>query len=420
MQADPEVSMSTTVSEPERVIRDTPRIVGVELLPVSSPLKHSFTMREETLSAIDSVLIRLHTDEGIVGIADSGNVSPWYRGETQESIIAMIAQVFFPEILLGEPASNIEKVVARMDFLCRDNNQAKALVDYALHDIKGKLHGVPIYELLGGKTIEKVKLAWVMSAEQPVAAAEMARAAVAEGFDALKLKTGAGSIADDIELVAAVREAVGPAIRLWVDVNGHWIYQDALEAIRALEPYDMWFIEQPLPHWDIEGAARLRAKVSTPIYLDESAQELVDLQRIIRADAADGLMIKVPKAGGLLKSQQWIAIAQSAGLSVMCGCMAGCGFEAAVYSHLLCANAWAARFVHENLGPLHIHDVFNTVDEPIVDDLARAVPRYEGGYVYPTEAAGIGVELNEDVIAERITAGKEPVVVGVVERPLVG
>jgi L-alanine-DL-glutamate epimerase-like enolase superfamily enzyme len=404
----------TTPSLPDAELstRDLPRITGVELFPVSSPLKHSFTMREETLTSIDSVLIKLHTDAGIVGIADCGNVSPWYRGETQESIMAMIAGVFFPDILRGEAATNIEKIVARMDFLCRDNNQAKALVDYALHDIKGKLLGVPIYELLGGKSVEKIRLAWVMSAAEPEPAVAMALAAVAEGFDALKLKTGHGTLADDIEMVAAVRDAVGPDVRLWVDINGHWIYQDALRAIRALEPYDMWFIEQPLPHWDIDGLARLRRAVNTPIYADEAAQELSDVQEIIRKDAADGLMIKVPKAGGLLKSQQWITIAQSAGLSVMCGCMAGCGFEAAVYSHLLCANEWISRFPHENLGPLHIHNVFNTREQEILDDLAREVPRYEGGYVYPTEAPGIGVELNTELLPERITRGRSPVTAG--------
>lgn len=392
--------------------RQAPRIVGVELLPVSSPLKHAFTMREETLRSIDSVLIKLHTDLGIVGIADSGNVSPWYLGETQESIMAMISTVLFPQVLEGEAATNIERIVARMDFLCRENSQAKALVDYALHDIKGKLYGVPVYELLGGKSVDKIKLAWVMSAAEPEPAVAMARDAVAEGFEALKLKTGHGTLGDDIEMVAAVREAVGPDIRLWVDVNGHWIYQDALEAIRALEPYDMWFIEQPLPEWDIDGAARLRRKVSAPIYADESARLLPDVQEIIRKDAADGLMIKVPKAGGLLKSQQWISIAQSAGLSVMCGCMAGCGLEAAAYTHLLCANEWASRFPHENLGPLHIHDVFNTVDEPITDDLAREVPRYEGGYLYPTDSPGLGVELNEALLPERVALGKRGVVVG--------
>ena len=395
--------------------RDQPRITGIELFPMSSPLKLTIHMREETLTSIDSVLIKLHTDCGITGIADTGNVSPSYRGETQESIIAMISQVFFPHILSGASPTNIEKIVASMDFMCRDNNQAKALVDYALHDIKAKLYGVPVYEILGGKSIDRIKLAWVMSAEPPEPSARAARRALDEGFTALKLKMGQGSLKTDLETVKAVREEVGPDTKLWVDVNGAWTYQEALDAIRAVEPYDLWFIEQPLPWWDIDGHARLRGMVGTPIYADESAQELSQIQEIIRKDAADGLMIKVPKAGGLLKSQQWISLAQSAGLSVMCGCMAGCGFEAATYSHLLCSNEWASRFIHENLGPLHIHDVFNTVTNEIHDDIALQVPRYEGGYLYPTEGPGIGMELNPSAIPGMITVGKQGLKLGVTE-----
>jgi len=385
------------------------KITRIELLPLSSPLKHIFKMREETLSSIDSVVIRIHTDEGIVGIGDTGNTSPWYRGETQDSIMAIIAKVFAPEILLGQDPFEIEKIVARMDFLARDNHQAKALVDYALHDIKGKALGVPAYQLLGGKSVEKVRLGWVMSADQIDEAVAMAQSAVNEGFDLLKLKTGGVDLNEDIRMITAVREAVGPDIEMFIDVNGHWHYETALKAIRKLEPCNLAFIEQPLPYWDIDGMARLRGQVATPIYADESAQDLWDLNNIIRKDAADGLMIKVPKAGGLLKSQRWIALASAAGLPVMCGCMGGSGIEAAAYTHLLAANEWASRFRHENLGPLHIHDVFNTVDQPITDDLARVVPRYQGGYAYLPEGPGLGVELNEDLVPERITRGMSPV-----------
>jgi len=399
----------------ERPTAEPPRITGVELFPMSSPLKLTIHMREETLTSIDSVLIKIHTDAGIVGIADIGNVSPSYHGETQESIMAMVQQTFFPHILQGEYATNIEKIVAKMEFMCRDNFQAKTLVDCALHDIKAKFYGVPLYEILGGKSADRIQLGWVMSAEPPEQSVKAAQRALDEGFTALKLKMGQGSLKTDLATIRAVREHVGPDIKLWVDVNGAWTYQEALDSIRAVEKFDLWFIEQPLPHWDIDGHARLRGKVGTPIYADESARELSDIQEIIRKDAADGLMIKVPKAGGLLKSQQWISVAQSAGLSVMCGCMAGCGFEAAAYTHLLCANAWASQFIHENLGPLHIHDVFNTVENEITDDIALHVPRYEGGYLYPTEAPGIGMELNPNAIPGMITAGKQSVSAGTVD-----
>lgn len=384
------------------------KITRIELLPLSSPLKHPISMREETLRTIDGVVIRIHTDAGLVGLGDTGNTSPWYRGETQESVMAIIAKVFAPLCLLGQDPTSIERIVARMDFVARDNNQAKCLVDCALHDIKGKALGVPVYQLLGGKSVDRVRLGWVMSADQPDDAVTMARRAVAEGFDLLKLKTGGGTFEDDLRMIAAVREAVGEDVEMFIDVNGHWRYDEALAKLRRLEPFRLSLVEQPLAPWDIDGLARLRGKVGTPIYADEAAQELADLHRIIDKDAVDGLMLKVPKAGGLLKSQRWITLAQSAGYVVMCGCMAGSGLEAAAFTHLLAANAWASQFKHENLGPLHIHDVFNTVDAPITDDIALNVPRYQGGYVYPTETPGLGVELNEDAVARLGTPGMAP------------
>ena len=388
------------------------KITRIELLPLSSPLKHQISMREETLTSIDGVVIKVHTDEGIIGLGDTGNTSAWYRGETQHSIMAVIAKVFAPACLLGQDPLNIERIVARMDFLARDNNQAKALVDYALHDIKGKAFGVPVYQLLGGRTVEKARLGWVMSADQPDEAVAMALGAVREGFDLLKLKTGGGTFEDDMKMIAAVREAVGDGVEMFIDVNGHWRYDEALSKIRRLERFNLSLIEQPLAPWDIDGLARLRGKVGTPIYADEAAQELSDIHRIIDKDAVDGLMIKIPKAGGLLKSQRWVTLAQSAGYVVMCGCMAGSGLEAAAYTHFLVANAWASQFKHENLGPLHIHDVFNTVDVRIQDDIALEVPRYQGGYVWPSEAPGLGVELNEAVIPNMISAGMEAWSVG--------
>ncbi|MCK2128286.1 mandelate racemase, partial [Thauera aromatica] len=178
----------------------------------------------------------------------------------------------------------------------------------------------------------------------------------------------------------------------------------ALTTIRALEKYNLSKIEQPLPAWDLDGMARLRGKVHTPIYADESAQELHDLLAIINKGAADGLMIKVQKAGGLLKSQRWLTMARLANLPVICGCMVGSGLEASPAAHLLAANDWIARFPQENAGPLHIHDCLSS--RGIRDDIARNVPLYENGYLTPNDGPGLGIELDEDRVASLVTPGK--------------
>lgn len=384
------------------------RITGIELWPISSPFKHAFSMRTETLSSVDSVLIRISTDAGVTGVADTGNTSPWFQGETQGSIVALIAEVFGPLVLLGQDPRAVERIVGRMDLLARDNNQAKALVDIALHDIAGKLSGVPVYDLLGGRTVPSSRQGMALSAADPDTAAGLAATAVAEGYRTIKLKTGRGS-SDDVRLVAAVREAVGPDVEIFIDVNGRWRYDEALHMIRRLEPLNLVLVEQPLPPEDVEGLVRLRRRVGTPIYADESGRDVADVWRLASRDAVDGLFFKISKAGGYVKARRWLAAARAAGLPVKSGCMIGCGIEAAAYTHLTVADEWLSRATHENIGPLLIHDVLNTVDTPILDDVALTVPRYEAAHAHPPEGPGLGVEVNEELLPRLLSRGTEPV-----------
>jgi L-alanine-DL-glutamate epimerase-like enolase superfamily enzyme len=383
------------------------KIVKVECLPVSTPLKKPVIMPNTRITSIDSVVLKLTTDDGTIGFSDSGDTSSWYRGELQESIIAMICNVIAPRILLGEDPRNIEKIVAKMDMLVRDNNQAKATVDFALHDLKGKLLGVPVYELLGGRTIEGARQGWVLSAGKPEDVAAEAALAQKTGFELFKMKIGYGTMADDIAMVYAVRDTVGSDAMLSIDANGFWTYEKALHIIRKLDLCGLDLIEQPLPHWDIEGMARLRGQVKTPIYADESAQELHNLKEIIDRRAADGLFIKLQKAGGIVKSQRWLTVARLSGLPVHCGCMIGSGLEHSPSAHLWTANEWATQGLNESIGPLMIHGTMESKNIALGTDIALNIPRFEGGMCYPNEGLGFGIELNDSFIERNRTTGKE-------------
>lgn len=383
------------------------KIVKVESFPVSTPLKKPVIMPNTRITSIDSVVLKITADDGTVGFSDSGDTSSWYRGELQESIIAMIGNVIAPRILIGEDPRNIEKIVGKMDLLVRDNNQAKATVDFALHDLKGKLLGVPVYQLLGGRTIEAARQGWVMSAGKPDDVAAEAAVAKQMGFALLKMKIGYGSLADDIAMVQAVRDTVGPDVCLTIDANGFWSYEQALSTIRKIDHCGLDLIEQPLAHWDIEGMARLRAQVRTPIYADESAQELHNLKEIIDRRAADGLFIKLQKAGGLVKSQRWLTMARLAGLPVHCGCMIGSGLEHSPAAHLWTSNEWASQGLNESIGPLLIHGTMESKNIEPGTDIALNIPRFENGLAYPNEGLGFGIDLNEAFLVSNKTAGKE-------------
>lgn len=384
------------------------KIVKVECLPVSTPLKKPVIMPNTRITQIDSIVLKLTCDDGTVGVSDSGDTSSWYRGELQDTIISMVCDVIAPRILLGEDPRRIEKIVARMDLLVRDNNQAKATVDFALHDLKGKLLGVPVYELLGGRTTEAARQGWVLSAGKPDDVAAEAARAKAVGFALFKMKIGYGDMADDIAMVHAVRDTVGPDAMLSIDANGFWNYERALHIIRRLDPCGLDLIEQPLPHWDIEGMARLRAQVRTPIYADESAQELHHIKEIVDRRAADGLFIKLQKAGGILKSQRWLTLARLAGLPVHCGCMIGSGLEHSPAAHLWVSNEWASQGLNESIGPLMIHGAMESKDIAPGTDIALNIPRFEAGVTAPNEGPGLGIEIDEAFIVSHRTAGKQP------------
>lgn len=386
------------------------KISSVEAIPVSLPFKKPMVMSGSAVTASHTVVLKLHTDEGITGIAEAGDTSMWYMGESQDSIFHNVTRVFAP-ILLGEDPFNIELIIARMDKAARGNNHSKAVVDYALHDLMGKTLGVPVYKLLGGLSNPKIKLAYVMSSGTPEQVAAQAKKLVAAGYGGLKLKVGANVVEEDVEMVAEVRRAVGGNVKVMTDTNGGWNYIQALKFLQQVGKYDVYLSEQPVPWWDHEGLARLRRKVDVPIFADESAAELNDLIKLYERDAIDGFFLKVPKAGGIHKARKWVAIAQAMDLSVMCGCMINTGLGAAVEAHFLAATEWMGKIEQESIGPLNLYDLIETNGKPIPGDLGLACPRYEKGYLYPPDGPGLGIELNEEAVIKFATPGKSPVTV---------
>ncbi len=387
------------------------KIVKIECIPLSIKFVKPIVMSGGAVNWAHTVLLKLHTDEGITGIAECGDTSMWYMGESQESILHNVANIYGPQVLLGEDPFKIETIIAKMDKIVYRNYHSKALVDYALHDLVGKALGVPLYQYLGGRANEKIDLAYVMSSGTPREVADNARKLVNVGYSGLKLKVGHNVVEEDVEMVAEVRRAIGNSVKVMTDTNGGWDYLRALRFLKQVEKYDVFLAEQPIPRWDIDGLARLRRKTSVPIFADEAAAELNDLVKLAQRDAVDGFFLKVPKAGGIHKSKKFVAVAEAMGLNVMTGCMINSGLGAAVEAHFLCSTEWLGGIEQESIGPLNMHDLMETDGGPIPNDLGLGSPRYEKGCLYPPEGPGLGVELNEDIVPELMSEGKAPIVV---------
>jgi L-alanine-DL-glutamate epimerase-like enolase superfamily enzyme len=280
-----------------------------------------------------NVIVKILTDHKVTGWGES---SPSQRvtGETAQTVTETLDKI--GPNLIGTCPLRVEQNAELMDSLVEGNPAAKACIDIALHDILGKTTHKPLFMLLGGYRTE-VLTDITLGIKPPKEMAKDASEAVEKGFKALKVKVGVDWI-EDVERVRMIREAVGNETELRVDANQGWTRKQTLDFLKKTEKFDIEFLEQPISAEDIEGLAFIRKRSPIPIMADESVHSPQDALRIILAEAADFINIKLMKCGGIMKAREIAALAGAAGIPCMIGCMgeselgvaAGVHFAAAV------------------------------------------------------------------------------------------
>jgi L-alanine-DL-glutamate epimerase-like enolase superfamily enzyme len=267
-----------------------------------------------------NVQTRIDADgvEGIGEAAPSG-----YYGERRESVLMALTD--FAEQIESDPG-HIEDIVTAMDQRLHANAAAKASVDMALYDFLGKHLGAPLYQLLGLNPEHTPLTSFTIGIDEPAAMARKA-ALAAKTYSILKIKVGAGR---DLEIVRAIREVTDVTLR--VDANAAWTPKEAIRAIRELEPYNIEFVEQPLPPADLEGLRFVREHVTLPIIADESCVTEDDIPRLV--GAVDGINIKLMKCGGIHHALRMIHTARAHHLKIMLGCMIESSLSITAAAHL--------------------------------------------------------------------------------------
>ena len=222
--------------------------------------------------------------------------------------------------LIGMDPLDVEGIHRMMDRLLSGNTSAKAAVDIALYDIKGKLMGQPLYKVLGG-SVNQIVTDMTVGIDTPEAMAAEARERVEkDGFTILKIKAGINPV-EDIQALTLIRQAVGPNIRLRVDANQGYTVSDAVRTLKAFEELGVEAVEQCLPSWDLDGMRFVRSKVDLQVMLDESVHTPIDAAKACKIDAADIINIKLMKCGGLYPAEKINAIAEANHVQCMVGCM---------------------------------------------------------------------------------------------------
>jgi L-Ala-D/L-Glu epimerase len=286
-------------------------------------LAETFVIARESADWADVVQVEIRHG-GHVGRGEAAPIERYH--ETAASALAFLEE---HSALVGDDPFALEQIGARLAGIPGEN-AAKAALDAALHDLQGKLLGVPVWRLLGLPRVGP-PTSWTIWLGDPD---DMARRAerVAGRFRRLKLKLGGGD-GLDVDRVTAVRSVTD--VPLQVDVNEWWSLDEALEAVPRLAALGVAYVEQPLPAGAGDARA-LRDRSPIPIYVDEDCHTLADVAGC--AEIAHGINIKLAKSGGIREGIRMAHAARALGLEVMLGCMveSGLGIAAACVVAPLC------------------------------------------------------------------------------------
>ena len=355
-------------------------IEAAELRIVSLPLLTPFVISTGTMTCKTFPLLVLK-GEGLEGIAEAVmDPTPDYLEETIPASIAFLRDVLLPSLIGKRFASpyELEPYLAPW----RGNRMSKAVVEMAFWDMWCKSLGLPLKAALGG-TGDHVDVGVSLGIAPIEQTLERVDQAVALGYKRTKLKIAQGH---DVKLVEAVR-AHHPDIKLTVDANTDYGLID-LPVLRALDGFDLDYIEQPLAFDDIHDHAQVQAALNTAICLDESIRSASDTRKALEMRAARVINIKVGRVGGFAAARAIHDVSAAFGAPVWCGGMLEAGIGRAHNIHLATLANFTKPGDTSSASRYFKRDIIN-----------EALETQDGEMPVPTNGAGIGVTLDHDYLA---------------------
>jgi L-alanine-DL-glutamate epimerase-like enolase superfamily enzyme len=352
------------------------KIRNIEAWPVCMKLSEPYAIAYETIEKTTNIFLCIETDKGIKGF---GCAAPDLQitGETPEGVLQSLRNIVLPAIKGSDPLRTA-MLLERLAPPLHSQPSALAAVDMALHDILGKVSGLPLWKVLGGfRDRIKTSVTIGILSEKDTVAAALKR--VSQGFRCLKLKGGIDAEAD-IARILKVREAVGKDIELRFDANQGFTFEQALRFFEGTRKANLELIEQPTPQGQPDLLGRVTSSVQIPIMADESLMTLRDAFRLARKDLVDMVNVKLMKVGGIFVAIQITSVALSAGLEVMVGCMDETALSIAGALHFALARP---NVVYADLDG-HLD---------LMGDPSEGAVILRNGTLYPTNLPGLGFDL---------------------------
>ena len=358
------------------------KIVKTEAIPVSLPVV-PFSDAYASYDKFNYVIVKLHLDNGIIGLGEGSPIDPSFYGETQQSMIAAVRDWIDPTIRGLDP-QNIEKIESLIDKRIAGNPSAKAAVDIALYDAFGKSIGVPVYSLLGGKFREKAAVGLELGIIKPEDMNNVVAKVLELKPTAIKLHVGT-TTDGDIAAIKAFSDAVGSRTAIRADSNGAYTTDEAIRVLRKVQDCELEYFEQPVQRTNLDGLAQIRRSTETPIAVDESVWTPQEAMEVCKREAADVINIKLTRVGGLNRAKKIADIAQSAFLKVHIGCEGEFGIAMAAKVH--------AAVAFENASCASAGEFTEMIT--LRDNIVKEPYWIENSFIQPNNKPGLGIDLDD-------------------------
>jgi L-Ala-D/L-Glu epimerase len=360
------------------------KIVKIEAIPFAIPYRKPLRFASGEVHTADHVLVRVHSDDGVIGVAEAPP-RPYTYGETQASIVAAIEGLFAPEVV-GLSLLEREVMHARLDRTV-GNPAAKAALDMAVWDALGRSLDLPVTQLLGGWT-DRMRVAHMVGfAPDAEMVAEAERVRDRYGITTFKVKVGRRPVELDVRACRALRTALGPDVELYVDGNRGWTPSEAARALDAMADVNLTLAEELCPADDVLGRRWLVGRTPVPTVADESATTPGEVTRELLGGSATMISIKTARTG-FSTSQRILHQCGGLGVEVVMGNQ----IDGQIGTACTVAFGAAHRASSRRAGELS-----NFLD--MADDLLTVPLEITGGELAVRPGPGLGIEIDPDKLA---------------------
>jgi L-alanine-DL-glutamate epimerase-like enolase superfamily enzyme len=358
------------------------KIRKIEPIAVSLPLIKPVKMAGVEIRNADNVIVRVESGDGLVGWGESAS-APIMTGETVESMVAAVKHL--APYLEGE-FEDIGVAVRTMNKWMYGNSAAKGAIEIALHDLVGRASKQPAYALLGGKRRDRIPTLRMISSGKLDADVAEARASLAAGYVAYKIKVGVGTPEADAERTRRVCETLGRGVLISADANQGYTLDEALRYVEAVGDAGLDFFEQPIVQDDLDGMAKIAASTRIAIGADEGIHSLEHIRRHHQRRAAKGVSLKTIKLGGMRGVMEAGKLCAELGMEVNVACkIAESSIASAAIAHIAAALPsinWSVSITCQYLAA----------------DLTQRPLQMAQGHVAVSDAPGLGVEVDEALV----------------------